>query len=526
MNRFDWLSEILACCEDEHILIRRSSSTVMHPARSLEIDLEDWAKIARVLADNGCRWCALWADEFAHQLQLMLCVEKLGDYLLVRTQINLKNPEIASITPIFIPANRAERHTTDLLGIQFVGHPDPRRWIRHQAWTEDVYPLRNDVTAIPESATPADDQYPFFQAQGSGVYEIPVGPVHAGIIEPGHFRFQAVGEQILNLEQRLGYTHKGIEKLAVGRDPRGLLRLAARVSGDTAVGHAWAAAMAMERAVGVTPPNRALAVRVVLAEQERIANHLGDIGAICNDVGFSFAQSQFSRLREDLQRLNQQLFGHRLLMDTLCPGGTTAVLRDEGIEALLALHTRLRDDLGELLPILQENNSLRERLVGTGTLKPEVAEKLATLGYVGRASGLTYDVRHDHGYAPYTDYMLAIPTATAGDVASRMQLRADEVLEALNLMHELLIDLPDGDYVTPWPQTRVACEGLGMVESWRGEIISYVRFANNGTVMRYYPRDPSALNWPALEQLIDGNMVPDFPVCNKSINGSYAGQDL
>jgi len=526
MNRFDWLSEILACCEDEHILVRHSSSSAMQPAHLLEIDPEDWAKMARVLADNDCRWCALWADEHVAQMQLALCLEKLGDYLLVRTRINIEHPQIASITPVFNPANRAERHASDLLGIQFTGHPDPRRWTRHQAWTEDTYPLRRGYTAVPEATTPADDGYPFFQAQGSGVYEIPVGPVHAGIIEPGHFRFQAVGEQILNLEERLGYTHKGIEKIAVGRDPQGLVHLAARVSGDTAVGHAWAAAMAMERAVGVTPPERALVVRAVLAEQERIANHLGDIGAICNDVGFNFAQSQFSRLREDLLRLNQQLFGHRLLMDTLCPGGTRVQLRDEGIEAILTAHTRLRDELAELLPLLRENDSLRERLVGAGRLNAKTAKHLATLGYVARASGLAYDVRHHHGYAPYDSYMLSIPTATAGDVAARWQLRADEVHESLNLLHELLIDLPESDYVTPWPESADVTEGIGMVEGWRGEIISYVRFDNKGKIARYYPRDPSALNWPALEQLIDGNMVPDFPVCNKSVNGSYAGQDL
>jgi len=526
MNRFDWLSEILACCEDEHILVRHSSAGDMKPAHLLIIDHEDWVKMAQVLATNECRWCALWADECEQDMRVNLVVEKLGDYVLVCTSIASETAHIASITPVFTPANRAERHASDLFGITFDGHPDPRRWTRHQAWAEDVFPLRKNHTVVPDSTTPPADQYPFLQAQGSGVYEIPVGPVHAGIIEPGHFRFQAVGEQILSLEQRLGYTHKGIEKIAVGRDPAGLLRLASRVSGDTAVGHAWAAAMAMERAVNVTPPPRALAVRAVLAEQERIANHIGDIGAICNDVGFSFAQSQFSRLREDVLRLNLQLFHHRLLMDTVSPGGVSVVLFDEGIEAILALHARLRDALAELMPMLNDNDSLRERLVGAGFLPLSTAAGMATLGYVGRASGLDYDVRRQHGYAPYDTYSLQVPTSTVGDVAARLQLRADEVYAALNLMHELLIDLPEGNYVNPWPDSITVAQGIGIVEGWRGEIISYVRFDKHGRIGRFYPRDPSCLNWPALEQLIDGNMVPDFPVCNKSVNGSYSGQDL
>ena len=379
---------------------------------------------------------------------------------------------------------------------------------------------------FPPAQTPPDKDYPFFKAEGHGVYEIPVGPVHAGIIEPGHFRFQAVGETLLHLEERLGYVHKGIEKIAEGRTAEGLARLAGRVSGDTTVGHTFTACLAMERAAGLPAPPRAAFIRGVFAERERIANHLWDMGAICNDVGFAFAYYQFGRLREAWLRDNQTLFGHRLLMDRIIPGGVNVDIPPEAVECMKQSAKALNRELDELVTIHDQNSSLEDRLVAAGHLRTEDAQTLGALGYVGRASGQTFDVRHDAPYAPYDQLEVKVPVETQGDVASRFWVRYKEVRVALKLIGQLLDTLPGGEIATPWVSPPTGAEGLGLTEGWRGEILSYVRFGDNGCVSRYFPRDPSVVNWPTLEKLVLGNIVPDFPVCNKSVNGSYSGNDL
>ncbi len=529
MSRFDWLSEFLARCEDEMILLRGGDAHALAPAHLLHLDPEDWGRAAAVARELDCRWCTLWAEQpETETLRVNACLCRAGDYLVLRTAVPLATPVLPSHTPVYPAANRPERHAQDMFGLVFSDHPDHRRWTRHQAWAEDEYPLRQDFPARPEALaeTPPDSGYPFFQAQGSGVYEIPVGPVHAGIIEPGHFRFQAVGETVLNLEERLGYVHKGIEKIAEGRTPEALARLAGRVSGDTTVGHAWAACQAMERAARVDVPPRALAIRAVLAERERIANHLGDIGAICNDVGFTFAHMQCSRLREDWLRGNQAVFGHRLLMDRVVPGGVWRKLTPQCAELLLAENARLRSELDELLPILDDNPSLEDRLLGTGVLPTKVAHTLGVVGYLARASGIDFDLRRNHAYAPYERLDVKSPSLPDGDVAARMQVRAAEIRHALDLLDRLLGCLPAGEVRAEWRPPQPSAEGLGLVEGWRGEIVAHVRFDDDGRIARFFPRDPSWLNWPALEQLIHGNIVPDFPVCNKSVNGSYSGQDL
>ena len=529
VSRFDWLSEFLARCEDEMILVRGGDARALAPAHLLHLDPEDWGRAAAVARELDCRWCALWAEQpDAETLRVNACLCRAGDYLILRTAVPLATPVLPSHTPVYPAANRPERHAQDLFGLVFSDHPDHRRWTRHQAWAEGEYPLRTDFPACPDHAaeTPPDSDYPFFQAQGSGVYEIPVGPVHAGIIEPGHFRFQAVGEHVLNLEERFGYVHKGIEKIAEGREPEALARLAGRISGDTSVAHTWAACQAMERAAGVTPSPRALAIRAVLAERERIANHLGDIGAICNDVGFTFAHMQCSRLREDWLRGNQSVFGHRLLMDRVVPGGVWRDLTPQCAELLLAENTRLRSELDTLLPILDDSPSLEDRLLGTGILPTQTARRLGVVGYLGKASGLDHDLRRDHAYAPYDRLEVDSPCLQAGDVAARVQVRAAEIRDSLALLDRLLKHLPAGEPRAAWQTPAEGAEGLGLVEGWRGEIVTHVRFGADGRIARFFPRDPSWLNWPALEQLIHGNIVPDFPVCNKSVNGSYSGQDL
>ena len=498
------------------------------PALLLEVDAAAWGRVAEIAAAENLRWCAVWGEHRPPEILVTALLFGRDGHLLLRTVVPEEKPELTSQAPFYPAADRPERHVQDMFGVRFTDHPDGRRWTRHLAWQKGQHPLRRDfpLAGSPEAETPPDCEYPFRPVEGEGVYEIPVGPVHAGIIEPGHFRFQAVGETILSLEEHLGYVHRGLEKLAEGRDLPGLARLAGRVSGDTTVGHAWAACQAAERALGVTVPPRALALRAIMAERERIANHLGDIGAVCNDVAFSFAFAQFGRMRELWQRQSQSSFGHRFMMDRVVPGGVACDLDTVQVRALLTESAWLRREVSELLPYLMEYPSLQDRLRETGTLDPDIARRLGTLGYVGRASNLQDDLRRDAPYAPYDRLTVAVPAFFEGDVARRVQVRGDEILVSLGLIDQLLQTLPEGDISVPYEPTRKECEGLGLVEGWRGEIVCYLRLDTQGRVLRYFPRDPSWLNWPALELLIDENIVPDFPVCNKSVNGSYAGHDL
>lgn len=538
--RFDWLSELLAQFQDEHLLILRGSASTLAPAHLIQIDSEDWNRAAEVAATFGCRFAGVWAEELPEdpsgrkpgpRFLVNAALVYQADTLILRAKVRPESPRLPAGLPSqtgwFPGADRLERHAMDMLGIQFHNHPDPRRWTRHNRWPADSHPLRADFAPDqrPLPAKPEQD-YGFALALGAGTCEVPVGPVHAGIIEPGHFRIQIAGETPIKLEQRLGYVHKGIEKIAQGRDAFGLARLAGRVSGDSTVHHTWAACMAMERAAGMEPPPRAQQMRAMLAERERIANHLGDIGAICNDVAFAFAWQQFARLRELWQRDNAAVFGHRLLMDVIIPGGIATQPTAEGLDRLHKSLKPLRHCLERLYPILNDHPSLQDRLAATGILSEEQARSLGCLGYVGKASGQDLDLRRDHPYPPYDRLEVKSPMLETGDVEARMQIRMREILDSLDLLAQLHEQLEDGEVARPFVAPEAGAEGLGLVEGWRGEILSYLRFGEKGRIARYFPRDPSWFNWPALETLIQGNIVPDFPVCNKSVNGSYSGQDL
>lgn len=493
-----------------------------------QIESATWQRFAELALQHKLRWAAGWAEQVQKRFFVNACFEKQGEYVLVRTIVDDSNPKLPSQATVYPAANRSERHTQDMFGIQFTGHPDGRRWTRHQAWDEDQYPLRKGfkVEGTPKEITPPDMNYPFIQSHGEGVYEIPVGPVHAGIIEPGHFRFQAVGELILNLEERLGYVHKGIEKIAEGRTPESLARLAGRISGDTTVGHGWAACMAMEQAAGITLPPRAALIRGLLAERERIANHLGDIGAICNDVAFVFAQMQMTRLRELWLRTHAKVFGHRLLMDLIVPGGVACDVSEDSCRLLKQDIVFLRKELAEVIVAIDLNSSLEDRLYTAGFLSESTAAAFGTLGYVGRASGQDFDVRRDAPYAPYDKVKVRVAVENQGDIASRFWVRYKEIMASLHLIEDFIDQMVPGELCAAWQTPVAGTESLGIVEGWRGEIISYVRFDADNKIARFYPRDPSQLNWPALEKLVLNNIVPDFPVCNKSLNGSYSGNDL
>lgn len=518
------VATLLDRCRQMQMTLREDAETLA-PATCLYVAAANWRVVATLAKEAGFRWSAFWAQEnTGRTLEALACLESEGQYLVLRATPD-EGERLPSQAGVYPAADRPERHAHDLLGIEFANAPDERRWTRHLAWGGDEFPLRANHRTVQAHRTPPDDKYPFVGARGPGVVEIPVGPVHAGIIEPGHFRFQAVGETVLNLEQHLGYVHKGIEKIAVGRDAMGLARLAGRVSGDSTVAHTWAACQAMERMGRVEVPIRATYLRAIMCERERVANHMGDIGAICNDVAYAFPQAQLTRLKEKFVRENHQVFGHRFMMDCVVPGGVVIDPVAEDL-AQMAFNARgLAREFAQIIDRIEASESLEDRLMTTGRLTPEQAAALGTVGFVGKASGVAFDVRRAAPYAPYDQFTPTVPVYRAGDVAARAKVRADEVVYALLAIAEMIESMPSGSVRSEFAVTG-AGEGIGFVEGWRGEIVTYLRFADDGTVARFFPRDPSWLTWPALELLQQGNIVPDFPVCNKSVNGSYSGHDL
>jgi Ni,Fe-hydrogenase III large subunit len=416
------------------------------------------------------------------------------------------------------PAIRLERALQDLYGIRPGGSPDRRPWLDHGTWG-----VRHPLAAAPEPvANP--EPYPFLAAVGEELHQIPVGPVHAGIIEPGHFRFTANGETVVRLEARLGYVHKGIDGLMIGAEVTDAAKLAGRVSGDSTVAYAFAFARAVEAASGVEPPPRAVGLRALLAELERLANHLGDIGAICNDAAFPLLHAHTGILREEVLRAVDAAFGHRLMRDRIVPGGVAVELEAAGAEVLRDLIQAIRPAFERVIDLYDGTPSLLDRTVSTGRLDPVLARRFAAGGYVGRASGRSFDARRALAYPPYGNLAFDVATRDAGDVDARVWVRIDEVRASLGLVVQLLESLAPGALVTELPKDA-AGEGLALVEGFRGDVLAWVRLEGD-RVARAHLRDPSWFQWPLLEAVVEGNIVADFPLCNKSFNCSYSGHDL
>ncbi|MBI5893545.1 MAG: NADH-quinone oxidoreductase subunit C [Deltaproteobacteria bacterium] len=504
--------------------------TVQYPASVpyYQVPREWFVNVAKVMKAADARLVAEWAaDEspFGRGFGIYACYAKDSEYLIIKTYAPLEDPTFPSITKKFVSAYRFERQMKSLMGVVPVGHPDPRPWIKHEDWQEDVYPLRKSFDAskpLPRVA----GEYRFIRAEGEGVYEIPVGPVHAGIIEPGHFRFQAVGEDIINLEEKLGYVHKGIEKRFEALSWEEGARLAGRVSGDTTVAHTLAYCRAVESMTGCNPPERALWLRALMLERERIANHLGDIGAICNDAAFVFLFYQFTRLKEIILRTNHKLFGHRFMMDRIIPGGVSTDINRKGGDEILQELDWLAKEFERLVIIYDENPSLEDRVRDTGILMPEKAKELGAVGFVARASGQNLDCRIQNPFSPYDRIIPKAPMLKSGDVHARAWIRIEEIRESIRIIREILDALPSGEIAVKFTPPLSDKSGFAVVEGWRGEVVYWAQSGAMGGINRCMVRDPSSVNWLALEQAIHGNIVPDFPLCNKSFNQSYSGNDL
>ena len=394
----------------------------------------------------------------------------------------------------------------------------------HDNWP-DVYPLRKDFpidTVLPPFE---GERHIYRPALGEGVFQVPVGPVHAGTIEPGHFNFAVAGEPILYLQLRMFYTHKGTEKLFEKLPIHKAVFLAESISGDSSFSHGTAFCQAIERAAQIDVPLRALVMRTILLELERICNHVADIGAIATDVGFVIANAHASRLKETLVTVNEQLTGNRLLRGMICVGG---VRREWDLAQLDMLRREVDAFTGEfqdLVTMIGSSESTRDRLEQTGVLRPEKARDLGIVGVAGRASGVDLDVRRDHAYGAYGRYSFRVPVYQVGDVWHRMQVRIDEVNESIGIIRNAADQSLHGEFcarVPPIPPNRCA---LSAVEGWRGEIIHWIRTGPDNHLERCKIKDPSLNNWPALVEAVQGNIIADFPVINKSFNLSYSGTD-
>ncbi|MDE8346853.1 MAG: nickel-dependent hydrogenase large subunit [Acidocella sp.] len=425
-------------------------------------------------------------------------------------------------------------HPGILRAVALTGGAYPALDAAGAAWFQRLaYDLNGHVATGAQDTRPAIEHYrapdgtaawpEFMPITGEGVHQIGVGPVHAGIIEPGYFRFSLCGEQILKLEIRLGYAHKAVLALMRSKSPRVAARFAARVSGDATVAHALAFAHATEAALALTPPRRAVYLRAIMAEIERLANHCGDIGAIAGDAGFAFLDARFAFHRENLCAAAFVAFGHRLMMDVVIPGGVAGDLHTGGAAAILAALDGLETELPALTRVFEDYTSLQDRLIGTGIIPPPLAHAYAAGGVVGRASGRADDARQSPGYAPYDTMTLQIPVANAGDVAARLRIRLAEMTASLEMVRHWLRGLPeDGIAVAPPAGEGM---GLGVAESFRGPVWVWL-VLRAGVISDIFIADPSTAHWPMLEHAAPGGILADFPLINRSINASYSGVDL
>jgi Ni,Fe-hydrogenase III large subunit len=474
-----------------------------------------WRFVAGELAQGRLSLLGFWGEPSMVHMAIM--DEAAADIAIV--SLDCPDHSYASIGRLHPPALRLERTANDLFGLSAQGSPDSRPWLDHNKWGVR-FPLGDRVDALPNAAP-----YRFLPVDGDGTHQVAVGPVHASIIEPGHFRFTASGETVVRLEQRLGYAHKGVEGLMSGATLERAVHLAGRVSGDSTVAYAFAFSKAAEAALELAVPKRAVFLRALLAELERLANHLGDIGAICNDASFVLMHAHCSVLRESVLRAADAAFGHRLMRDIVVPGGVARDLTNEAREIIRTTLDNIRRRFPRLVELYDNTASLQDRTVDTGVVRPALARQYAAGGYIGRASGRTFDARRTLAYPPYDRLRFEVPTLNEGDVNARVWIRVREVEQSLALVDQILTSLPEGPLRADVPERSEATEGMAIVEGFRGDVLVWLR-QRGGLIERCHLRDPSWFQWPLLEAAIEGNIVADFPLCNKSFNCSYSGQDL
>jgi Ni,Fe-hydrogenase III large subunit len=498
------------------ILARLTPVGFHAPWRRFDVDAQTWTAIGKSLGDGAGDLLGLWGDAAA--VHMALRATPADPCVISLAIVDGNFPSVGRFHP---PAIRLERAISDLYGHHPADAPDHRAWLDHGQWAMRA-PLGARVPA--PRRDPVD--YEFLAVHGHGLHQIPVGPVHAGIIEPGHFRFTANGETVARLEERLGYVHKGIDGLLTGVDLARAARIVARTSGDSTVALSFAFSRAVEAALGIDAPPRAVAWRGVMAELERIANHLGDIGAVCNDAAFALIHAHCGIFRERVLATCDRAFGHRLMMDRIVPGGIAQDIAVDGSAAIVAALDDIAPRFDEIVALYDDTPSLQDRTCATGYVAPDLVNRWAAGGHVGRASGRDFDARRDLAYPPYRGFTFAVPVYTAGDVDARVRVRIDETQASMRMIRNWLADLPGGAPFAPLPPASGPREGVAVVEAFRGDVLVWLRIAADGAVARCHVRDASWFQWPLLEAAIENNIVADFPLCNKSFNCSYSGHDL
>lgn len=477
------------------------------------------AETAEELLDVGFRLGLVAAHDDGDRLRIVyLFLAGYPDQRIeLETVVPASNPVLRSLAYLSFPASRFEREMADLYGITLIGHPKPRRLVRHAHWPIDWYPMRADASPPPEFDNTGG--FPFLTVEGPGVYEIPVGPVHAGLIEPGHFRFSVAGETVLRLKARLWFVHRGIERLFHGRPATHAVDIAERISGDTSAAHALAHCLAIENALAIRLPDAAHRLRALIIELKRLYNHAADLGALANDVGFGLANAHAQRIREHLLQLNAAVTGHRLLRGAIYPGGVAlqTLPHPQQLASIAA-------DLAEVTELVLANSVVYDRFAGTSVLNTDDARAMGCLGYVARASGIRTDARLEH---PTTILPVTEIGLTDGDVLARYMVRSEEFAASAALAR-YLIESHTGPtaYDDQGPSTHAATSRVGIVEGWRGTIVHRVEINADARITRAKIVDPSWFNWPALPVAMSDTIVPDFPLTNRSFNQSYAGNDL
>ena len=453
-------------------------------------------------------------------------------FITVSTGQDFSFPSIASQIPA---ATLYEREIKDMFGLIPTGNPDTRPLVLHEHWPDDTFPLRKEFD-LHTKAKRQEREYPFLRVQGEGINEIPVGPVHAGIIEPGHFRFSILGENIINLETRLFYTHKGIEKLAESMKLDDALFLSERIAGDESVANSSAYCQAIEKIAHVEIPNRAKKIRVIFGELERIYNHIGTLAGISTDASFPFGSARLNILKERMMQLNESLCGSRILFGVNRIGGVRRNITDENKKLILETLSEVSSDFEKVISLLKSKSSFMDRLRSTGTIPKKAAYDLGVVGIVARCVGIDVDTRYDHPYASYylhnhktsqqkMQHQIEMEKRT-GDALTRFEIRVKEVIESIDIIKESL-DLDDDALFVNIPEhLEPFRSALGYAESHRGQTLHWIMIGENNSISRYKVRTASFCNWSIIEQAVLNDIVPDFPLVNKSLDLSYSGNDL
>ncbi len=485
--------------------------------------------VGSLIIDSRLTLLTMYGEEVGENIftiNYLFGVKGGEEFLTVTTKAGNDNSFI-SLAAQFRVCAGYENEIMTMFGLTPTGHPAARSTVIHANWPSGVFPLQKKTAWNVRPPMIDDFSYPFFEVRGEGMYQIPVGPVHAGIIEPGHFVFSVLGEEIQQLDAQLGYVHKGVEKLFEHLDATKHLELAEHISGDSTVSHALAYAQAIESMAGIIVPERAQYLRVVYAELERVANHLNDIGFIMLDTAYAFGGANGGRLRERVMQLAAKLTGSRFMRKTVSIGGVAHDISPEVAKELSSELKAIEIDFNEVIRIAEKSITLAQRVVNTGVLKAQIAKDYGVVGVPLRALGIANDARKDFPYAAYSKLAVTVATRTEGDVSARMWVKIYEVYASITIIRKALTEMPAGktrsEGNAPFPNNAM---GIGIVEGWRGDIVYVIKTDTNGKISRVKVRDPSFLNWQAFPHVVEGEMVPDFPLCNKSFNLSYTGNDL